>query len=371
MKLKETLKHIIISASAACLVQLPVNTASAEDGAAQLPQGWLLWHSYSDYSALDSSLYLRSPDGVTETINGDFVHAMNGSFGTSPQQVVFMAIDERADERDIYLRDNGGITNLTENSGFRNEDPKFSPDGRSIVFKRGHWDRAADGFIYDLALMDVQTREVTMLTEDSVEEAMPCFSADGSSIYYAGYSGGIGAIYRLDLSSRITETIFAEEGVTAYYPVVCGDELYFTKWFSAEDHSDQIMRYDGSSIQPMAFDSADYDCSDPCPVGDGMVFSSTMNGGYDLYYFDGESVTRLSELSSDKSDLGAAFFPCETMGDVNGDGSFNTADVVTFQKWLLAVHDTELKSSSAADLCKDGMLDVFDLCAMRQALIGG
>ena len=102
-----------------------------------------------------------------------------------------------------------------------------------------------------------------------------------------------------------------------------------------------------------------------------MIFSSTMNGGYDLYYFDGESVTRLSELSSDKSDLGAAFFPCETAGDVNGDGSFNTADVVTFQKWLLAVPDIELKSSSAADLCKDGTLDVFDLCAMRQALIGG
>lgn len=373
MKLKGTLEHIITSAAAACLVQLPVSTVSAEGGTAQLPEGWLLWHSYSDYSALDSSLYLRSPDGTAETIRGDFVHAMNGSFGTSPQQITFMAIDESADEWDIFLRESGNIINLTENSGFRSEDPKFSPDGRSIVFKRGHWDRAADGFVYDLALIDIATREITMLTEDLTEEAMPCFSSDGSSIYYAGYNGGIGEICRYDIASRSTETIFAEEGVTAYYPVVCGDELYFTKWFSAEDHSDQIMRYDGSGIEAMPFDSADYDCSDPCPFEGGMIFSSTMDGGYDLYCYDGENVTRLRELSSDKSDLGADFFPCGSAaaGDVNGDGGFNTADLVLFQKWLLAVPDASLKSTAAADLCADGILDVFDLCAMRLALIGG
>lgn len=56
-------------------------------------------------------------------------------------------------------------------------------------------------------------------------------------------------------------------------------------------------------------------------------------------------------------------------GDVNGDGSFNIADVVAFQKWLLNAPDAELYNWTAADLYADGKLDVFDLTLMRKALI--
>ena len=338
---------------------------------AELPKGWLLWHSYSKYADLDSELHLRTPDGTIKTVSGDFIHAMNGSFGRSPEQFTFMAIDKAADEWDIYLSENGNVTNLTKNSGFRNEDPKFSPDGRSIVFKRGHWDETVYDFVYDLALMDVKTREVTMLTNDGAEEAMPCFSEDGKSIYYASYTGGIGSICRLDMTSHKTETIFSESGVTAYYPVVCGDILYFTKWYSADNRCDRIMCYDGGKITSMPFDSEKYDCSDACPVsGIKMVFSSTMNGGYDLYYFDGTRTSPLSKLNTDKNELGADFFPFDSVrGDVDADGKLSVADLVLFQKWLLGAPDAELKNWRNADLCKDDKLDVFDLCMMRRELL--
>jgi len=55
-------------------------------------------------------------------------------------------------------------------------------------------------------------------------------------------------------------------------------------------------------------------------------------------------------------------------GDVNADGEFNVADVVLFQKWLLAVPDTKLANWKAADLCEDDRLDVFDLCLMKREL---
>ena len=57
-----------------------------------------------------------------------------------------------------------------------------------------------------------------------------------------------------------------------------------------------------------------------------------------------------------------------TKGDVNADGSFDIADVVLLQKWLLAAPDTELTNWKAADFCDDGRLNVFDLCLMRRAL---
>ena len=339
---------------------------------AELPKGWLLWHSYKSYAALDSELYLRTPDGTVRTVSGDFIHAMNGSFGRSPEQFTFMAIDKTADEWDIYLSDHGEIIDLTQNSGFRNEDPKFSPDGKTIVFKRGRWDSSADDFVYDLALLDVKTRAVTMLTDDSAEEAMPCFSEDGRNIYYARYTDGIGSICRLDLSTKTSGTIFGESGVNAYYPIVCGDMLYFTKWFSADDRCDQIMCCDGEKITSLPFDSERYDCSDACPVsGEKMVFSSTMSGGYDLYYYDGTRVSPLTAMNTDKNELGADFFAYDTViGDVNADGEFNVADLVLLRKWLLAVPDAKLESWQNADLCKDGILDVFDLCLMRRVLVG-
>ncbi|MBQ8961441.1 MAG: exo-alpha-sialidase [Ruminococcus sp.] len=55
-------------------------------------------------------------------------------------------------------------------------------------------------------------------------------------------------------------------------------------------------------------------------------------------------------------------------GDVNLDGVFNIADLVLFQKWLLAVPDTELGNWQAADLCEDERLNVFDLIRMKSDL---
>ena len=63
--------------------------------------------------------------------------------------------------------------------------------------------------------------------------------------------------------------------------------------------------------------------------------------------------------------------PEKIKGDVNSDGKFDIADVVTLQKWLLAVSDVKLNDWKSADLCEDNKLDVFDLCAMKQELIAG
>ena len=368
---------LILSALAAAMPAAVPFAVTAAEPSAELPKGWLLWHSYSDYSALDSQLYLRDPDGRTENISGDFIHPMNGSFGTSPHQITFMAIDKETDEWDIYIRENGSITNLTKNSGFRNEDPKFSPDGRTVVFKRGRWDNEKNDFVYDLALLEPETGDISMLTADSDEEAMPCFDSDGSGIYYADYSGGMSSIRYYDTERHDTCIIYGNNSVSAYYPVVSGQRLYFTKWYSADDRCDQIVYFNGTDAVPLPFDSADYDCSDACPVDeDRRIFSSTMSGGYDLYYYDGSSVFALSELNSDKNELGADFYSYEeylensfVRGDVNDDGEFGVADLVIFQKWLLADKDTKLKKWRAADLCRNNRLDVYDLVLMRKELL--
>ncbi len=56
-------------------------------------------------------------------------------------------------------------------------------------------------------------------------------------------------------------------------------------------------------------------------------------------------------------------------GDVNADGNFNSADLVTLQKWLISVPDTTLADWKAGDLCSDERLDIFDIRVMRSELL--
>lgn len=56
-------------------------------------------------------------------------------------------------------------------------------------------------------------------------------------------------------------------------------------------------------------------------------------------------------------------------GDLNGDGELTIADVVMLQDWLINSYDKELINWKAADLCEDDVLDVYDLCMMKQELL--
>lgn len=57
------------------------------------------------------------------------------------------------------------------------------------------------------------------------------------------------------------------------------------------------------------------------------------------------------------------------LGDINDDGSFNVADIVMLQKWLLGVSDVTLPNWKAADFCEDEKLNVLDLCMMKCKLV--
>lgn len=56
-------------------------------------------------------------------------------------------------------------------------------------------------------------------------------------------------------------------------------------------------------------------------------------------------------------------------GDVNNDGNFVLSDVVLLHKYLIDAPDTNFVNWQAADFCKDGRLDVFDLVLMKKAVI--
>ena len=211
-------------------------------------------------------------------------------------------------------------------------------------------------------LLDIETNAVTPLTEDSAEKAMPCFSGDGKAVYFTRYAGKIGAVCRLDLQTHEETVIFSEPDVNAYYPVAKDGLLYFTKWYSAENHCDQLMCFDGGTVTALPFDSAAYDCSDACPVGEsGVIYSSTAGGSYDLYYYDGTAARRLTALCSGAQDLGAAFFPASADAE--------EADAAALREWLLTVPDADLPDPQAADRDGNTVLNAADLSLLKRELM--
>ena len=73
-------------------------------------------------------------------------------------------------------------------------------------------------------------------------------------------------------------------------------------------------------------------------------------------------------------EIGALILQCKVvvptlMYDVNEDGIFTVADVVTLQNWLLADPNAKIENWKAADLCKDNRIDTYDLLLMKKELL--
>ena len=78
----------------------------------------------------------------------------------------------------------------------------------------------------------------------------------------------------------------------------------------------------------------------------------------------------VAESYANKNNIAFVAISSETVeGDVNNDGIFTIADVVLLQKWILTKPDATLKNWKAGDLCEDNIINVLDLCLMKQNII--
>ncbi len=285
--------------------------------------GQLLFHRYTSYESWNSKLYLydfaaKSLTCLTDAWPVD--HAMNSHFSPDGKRIVFMAVPRgkhQGNAWDVYLWDVSSAklpTNLTKDNGLRDEDPKFSPDGKTIVFKQ-------DGIV---KFMDLRGKNVRALPgqQPGAEYSMPFFTADGKRVVVLQGARDSGDLYALDprARSRTTPAIAVTPGLFEYYPVTWDENrLLYVRWHSAENRHDQIYRYlwKERASEPLPFCKPTADYSDPWPIDDRWLFlSSTQkggHGGYDLYLGDSRTTRfvpiTVPGINTSAEELGACYRP--------------------------------------------------------------
>lgn len=286
--------------------------------------GKLVYHSYVSYGDGTSQIFIydfsaHTLTQVTKSAWG-IKDPMNAVFSPDGKWLAFMGMTNGAWNLFMWqIGSNSAPVNLTNSTGqTRNEDPKFSPDGKSLFFKQ-------NGDVMQATLSFTSagpvTTSVVNVTQQapSVESSMPYPSPDGSTVYYATGTGASLGLYKETIATHTKVAFDAPSGLSTYYPIVRADgTVFYARWKDASSKLDQIYTKvnPGDTPSQLSINDCISGNSDPAPVDNTsyVFFSSTTAGGYQLYLGDANTGKRWSlsqfGVNSDttKAKLGSSYY---------------------------------------------------------------
>ncbi len=255
--------------------------------------GRLVYHSYSTYGDSTSKLYLfdfqTSQLSVLSNSWG-ITDPMNANFSPDGKWITFMGIQNA--KWHVFLWQVGSSTlpaNLTALSDTRNEDPKFSFDGKKIAFKRNGDIKIAT---INFSSTPPAISSILHVTSNGfqTEESMPYMTPSGKYVLYTRGANTTFDIYRTNLQNMTTQALISTPDVADYYPIVRDSTSFFySRWDNATNKFDLIymnVPNTNSNIQ-LKLNHCSSNNSDAAPVDeDLLIFSGTREGRYKLYLGD-------------------------------------------------------------------------------------
>ncbi len=142
----------------------------------------------------------------------------------SPDGASVAFVSTRSGDEQIWTQglDGGAPARRTSFDGARLETPRWSPDGKRIVFSARLAGRA------DIYAVDASGGVAERLTRESSDAVLPSWSADGRSIDFASRRDGSWQVWRLSLADRRMARLTSEGGY-ASRESADGKWLYFTR----------------------------------------------------------------------------------------------------------------------------------------------
>ncbi|RQY83878.1 discoidin domain-containing protein [Burkholderia stagnalis] len=309
------------AAQAACISNPPAQSNASFPAALT---GKLVYHSYVTYGDGTSQLFLYDFSARTLTqlskSTWGITDPMNGVISPDGKWLAFMGIRNNAwNVFMVQLGTNNAPVNLTNSTGAtRNEDPKFSPDGKTLVFKQ-NGDVKQATLSYTSA-GPVFTSVVSLTNAPAgAEYSMPFLAPDASAVYYATGTGANMGLMKRTIATGATATFDHPAGLQTYYPIVRADGMVFYARWKDTSQLDQIYAKTAdpaSTPNQLALNDCISNNSDPAPVNgtNYLFFSSTTAGGYQLYVGDVTTGQRWSlsqfgvNADSTKAKLGASYY---------------------------------------------------------------
>ncbi|VWC51636.1 MULTISPECIES: discoidin domain-containing protein [Burkholderia] len=309
------------AAQAACISNPPAQSSATFPAALT---GKLVYHSYVKYGDGTSQLFLydfsahtltqlsKSAWGITDP--------MNGVFSPDGKWLAFMGIKNNAwNVFMVQLGTSNAPINMTNSTGAtRNEDPKFSADGKTLVFKQNgdvkqatlSYTSAGPAFTSVVSLTNAPA---------GAEYSMPFLAPDASAVYYASGTGANMGLMKRTLATGATAVFDNPAGLQTYYPIVRADGTVFYARWKDTSQLDQIYSKTAdpaSTPNQLALNDCISNNSDPAPVSgtNYLFFSSTTAGGYQLYVGDVTTGQRWSlsqfgvNADTTKAKLGSSYY---------------------------------------------------------------
>ena len=259
-------------------------------------RGTLFFHRYSDYASWDATMWsLDLESGAFNQINKDWTTVLspiNAHVSNDGQYLTFMGsaaglpnIDGKTQyDWDVFISHWEGSQwsdpiNLTGANGKRDEDPKFSPDGKAIVYKE-------DGV---LAIVSSTGGMKNYLSVGEAESSMPYYRTNGIDILFERQ----GKIYLMTATGdQLMDP--GTGGESSYYPIGVDNERFlFSRVQDSKHDGIRWGFYDGRQSTDLFFNNDTWDSSDSYPYQDARDFiflvSGDVNipkGGYNLVIAD-------------------------------------------------------------------------------------
>ena len=167
---------------------------------------------YSPSMAQDGNyiVYASNPPGAEEPqiwtigINGNLPTQLRE--GDQPcvspdgKKILFVRPDKISHRKQIWVMNTDGSeeTQLTPNTNYDAGNPKWSPDGKWIVFDSDEGLDSKKLSNYDIWLMTVDAAMKTQLTTNGSRDDKPCWDRTGKYIYFRSNRGAVWDIWRFE-----------------------------------------------------------------------------------------------------------------------------------------------------------------------------
>jgi Tol biopolymer transport system component len=208
--------------------------------------------------SMKADIYVMKADGTeVKKITGDQLNELLPSWSNDGKRIAFMNTVMGSNEGNIYIMNSDGsqLTQITKNSGTNNE-PSFSPNGKQIAFNSN---RETGELKFQIYVMNADGTNIKRLTTDSsVTYFAPKWSPDGKKlVYYVEKGDRKDQIWSMNADGS-NQTLLTGGSGHNFYPSWSSDgkKIIFSGFREANSDPTKdaptlyIMNADGSDIKP-------------------------------------------------------------------------------------------------------------------------